>query len=748
MPSDQSTKKEKPQKKGARNWARALGLTALGLFAVGTLIVVFGLIYVTLIHARVQQRIEQLRATRSSKFYAFFPSLAEGQKIQKAALTSLLEAAGYQALNPDARLTPKSYSWKTSEILRLMRPAFSGPGHPLRKEEFQVTFTALDGALITEEIFAVEARREVESLEFSPKQLGYFFAGRLRNQSSVPLSDIPVSLRLAFMAIEDSQFLEHHGVSLRGTVRALYKDLLAMKWVQGGSTITQQLMKNLFFSRDKVITRKLKEALYAFVAESRFEKEVILEAYLNEVYLGQWNTHEIHGVSEASQYYFSRPVFDLSVAESATLAAMVQGPGIYNPHKYPDRLLERRNVVLKKMAEVGFILDSERDQAIQSPLGIAPADRNLTDAAYFMELALQGLPPSLRDRLDEDAITVYVTLNPLLQAAASTALSEHVQRMEAYYASLKKKREAGNLLQGALVSMDIANCSVLAIQGGRNFREAPFNRALNGKRQPGSLFKPFVFLTAFSDPPADTHYNADSLLIDEPFIWEYDKKTWEPRNYDTEFRGQVTLAEALQLSLNIPTARLAQSVGLKPILKNLKSAGIESSLPAIPSLSLGSAEVTPFELANAYTTLARMGRRCIPRSYWKAFDDSGKLITESSLVETQALDPEASYETVEILKGVFATGTAQSAHQSGLRLEEFAGKTGTTNDYKDAWFVGFSPEVLTLVWVGYDSQEAVEFPGAVAALPIWTNFMKVAAPFLKGKDFERLPALDEDTSEH
>ncbi|MCB0404962.1 MAG: PBP1A family penicillin-binding protein [Bdellovibrionales bacterium] len=718
---------------------RILGLTALFGLGVVALSAVLLVVYVNLVSVEIDQRIDQLKSARSSTFYAIYPEFEIGQKTSLEALEKLLYDTGYLKKESLSELVTNAYVWENRSgptwLLTLNRGNFSGAGYPLGKRVVRVRFDVEDKELTVSEIYSQVDSQRLDRFAHPPKRLGHFFAGRLRNQHSVALSDIPVSVRLAFIAIEDQHFLDHMGVSLRGTLRALWTDLVAMKWVQGGSTITQQLMKNLFFSREKVITRKLKEALYAFVAEARHEKEDILEAYLNEVYLGQWNTHEIHGVSEAAQYYFNRSVFDLTLAQSATLASVIKGPAIYNPHKNPTGVIERRNLVLKQMLEADFILPSEYAKAIREPLGVASAARELDDAAYFMELVMLDLPENVKSRLDSDALTIYVTLNPYLQSKAANALSAHIDRMEEYYKDLAQNKIDGKLLQGALVAIDVPSCSVLALQGGRNFREAPFNRVLQGKRQPGSLFKPFVYLTAFDSPPKGESITPTTILDDSPFVWKYDRQEWEPQNYEKEFRGEVTLQEALQKSMNVPTARLAQMVGISPIVETMKRAGIESDIPKVPSIALGSAEVTPFELAQAYTTLARLGNRCVLRSYTKVFDESGALLQDAKLVEDRKLDGRATYETVKILQGVFTDGTAISALRSGLDLSNFAGKTGTTNDYKDAWFVGFSPDILVLVWVGYDVDTNMGYPGSVAALPIWVQFMKAAAPSLRGAAF-------------
>lgn len=724
--------------KGESTWLRRLFVAAGLLLGIGALALVGLVVYVSLISVTIDKRIEQLRSTRSSRLFARFPPLTPGRAMTAAEWENLLRQAGLPQRDSSTELASGGFTWaeKGGErpTMNLVRPAFDGAGYPLEKRGFRVAFTSEKGLLAIDEL-EKEDGSDVDQLELPPKALGMFFAGRIRNQFSVALSDIPVSVRLAVMAIEDQHFLDHIGVSLRGTLRALWKDVRERRFAQGGSTITQQLMKNLFFSQEKALSRKIKEALFAFVTESRHSKETILEAYLNEVYLGQWNTHEIHGVSEGARYYFNKSIYDLTLAESALLAALIQAPALYSPQRHPDKALKRRNVVLEKMLAAEFILKDEYEEAVKSPLGAVSPDAGIDDAAYFMDLVMQSLPAGMAERLDTDALTVYVTMNPYFQSSASRILSSHLEKLEQSYKTLATRKKQGIPLQAALIAVDVRSCSVVALQGGRNFREAPFNRALAGKRQPGSLFKPFVFLAAFSDSAGDNRIGPDTQIEDSPFEWSYDKQKWSPRNYDEKFRGMVTAAEALQKSLNVPTAKVAQKVGISAVADALVWSGIKSNLPRVPSLSLGSAEVTPFEMAEAYVTLARLGQRCPLRAYSQIFDENRNLVIEEVPHPADRLEADASAAVIGVLKGVFTQGTATWASSQGMDLQTFAGKTGTTNDYMDAWFVGFSPDVLALVWVGYDQKEKVGLTGSAAALPAWVDFMRAAGPFYGSDDF-------------
>lgn len=691
---------------------------------------------------QISSRIDRLKSNRPSIFYGNYPPLKRGDVFAINQLENLLLDVGLRKSKSLEGLPEGEFAWEadtpTGKSLLIHRPIFQGAGRKLEQVKVRLQLNLFENSQVSlENLYRTDSGEPLAELEFPPRSISSFYAGRVRTQNPIALSDIPISMRYAAMAIEDVHFLEHPGVSFRSIVRALIQDIRAGKFVQGGSTITQQLMKNLFFSREKSIFRKVQEAIYALLTEIKYPKETILEAYLNEVYLGQWSTHEIHGVQEGARFYFNQSATDLSLSQSATLAAIIQLPNAHDPHRYPDRVIKRRNLVMKKMLDAGFILPDEYQSGIQEPLGVIPPERNLEDIGYFMDLVFRELPESVKSRLNQESLTVYTTLNPFLQSIASRGLKNNLDRLIKGYASLKKREEKGTRLQSALIAVDVPSCSVIALQGGSGYRQTQFNRILTGKRQPGSLFKPFVFLTAFEKATFERPFSAETVLDGSPFDWVYDRQSWQPRNYEEEAPEQVTAAEALQKSINIPTARLAQQVGLSPIQENLKKSGITSEVPLVPSISLGSAEVSPYELAESYTTLAQLGSGCHLRAIQQVFDENGNNVLDFPVVKEARLNPEATFQTVQLLKGVFTDGTARLAQGSGVPTEVFAGKTGTTNDFKDAWFVGFNSEMLALTWVGYDETENVGLTGAAAALPLWIEFMKEAQPFRQNKDFAR-----------
>ena len=710
---------------------RTLLLLTFGLF---TSLALLG-VYLVVAAGEIDARLVQLRTAKGSTFFAVTPPLSIGQSFSSGELRALLSDVGWREHRWGQALSPGEYALQTSAdslALNIFSTSFTAPGLTLTPGQFSIRLDRQEPHRFRVMEIRTEAGEDRGKLEVPPKKLGAFFAGRLRTQDFIPLSEIPVDLRNAVMAIEDVRFLEHSGISLRGIARALWRDIRAGRFVEGGSTITQQLMKNLFFSRYKSVTRKIQEVLFAFVAEAHHDKETILEGYLNEVYLGQWSTHEIHGVSEGARYYFNKGVADLTLAQCGMLAALIQAPNVHDPRRHPDKALKRRELVLEKMLKAGFILPSEYESAIKEKPGVIPVEQSLDDAAYFLDLVLRDLPRGISSQLDGHPLTVYTTLNPYLQGTAARLLRAQMDRLAKIVPASHKDGKGKGSLQGALVALDVENCNVLAIQGGQSYRTTQFNRILEGKRQVGSLFKPFVYYSGFEKGAI----TALTELEDTPFDWTYDNQTWSPKNYEGHYHDRVTARQGLEESLNSATARLAHQIGIEAVIDSLHRAGIESPLPAVPSISLGSADLAPWEMAVAFTTLARLGRHCTLRSFSKIFDENGNLLIENPLQETLRLDPAASYQTIDLLRGVLTRGTAKWVAGLGLPLENMVGKTGTTNENKDAWFVGFSPGFLTLVWVGYDEQEKLGLTGSAAAVPLWVDFIREARPFLTEKNFD------------
>lgn len=544
--------------------------------------------------------------------------------------------------------------------------------------------------------------------------------------------DIPAPIWKAIIAIEDQHFLEHKGFDPRGLARALWVNIKTRSFAQGGSTITQQLVKNLMARRGKNVFRKINELFLSLMLEVTFDKEKILERYLNEVYLGQVGSLEVHGVAEGAKHFFGKKVEDLNLAEIALLAGLIRGPGYYSPYRYKDRAIERQRLVLKKMKETHLIGESEEKLALHQPLRLAPPQTTLTKAPYFTDYVKADLIEALKNKMSEELIIqsglkVYTTLDPYLNAIAQKAVTQGMARVDA-----KNPLPAPLRLEGALASVDNTTGSILALVGGKNYAQSNFNRILNMKRQIGSTFKPLVYLAAFEKEtdPAGVFYGPGHPAFDGPWTLNYDRnqQKWAPKNYEKGYQGWISFRTALSQSINTVAARLGYEVGLDRIATLAKKLGARSELPLYPALSLGIAELSPLELLQIYTTLANRGVRPELNIIRGIEQSDGTTVLRTIPSSERVVDEALADLITEQLKEVFESGTAKSARTLGFHTSA-AGKTGTTSHYRDAWFVGYHAKLTTVVWSGLDQAQPdaktqFHLTGASSALPIWVDFMK------------------------
>ena len=564
-----------------------------------------------------------------------------------------------------------------------------------------------------------------ESLE--PEFLGILSGGEREERVPVTLAQIPASLKDAVIAVEDRRFLRHPGFDLIGIVRAAFANLRHGEVVQGGSTITQQLAKMLYEGQDtRTFAHKAWETLAAVGLEMAQTKDAILERYLNEVYLAQRGPDAIIGVGAASRHFFGKDVSSLDLEEAALLAGLIQSPGHYHPYRHPDAARQRRDLVLGLMRDEGLITPAQERTARSAPLRLrAEESRDPRQAPYFTDYVSEELQ-RLGWAGDGSAdLEVTTTLDPLLQARAEEALESRLSEFERSYRILRPMPSGP--LQGALVALRPEDGSIIAMVGGRDYRASQFNRAVQAHRQPGSLFKPFVYLAGFSrsQRDQDDRFTAATVLDDSPLDMEVAGRTWSPRDYDGQFRGPVTARQALANSLNVPTVRAAQAIGLDEVVRQARRCGITSPLEPVPSIALGTFEVSPLEIAAAFTSLANLGRRAEPRAVIAAVDGRGRRRQAPVPVLTGAASSQAAYLTVDLMRDVLRYGTAASSANWNLE-GDFAGKTGTTDEGRDAWFVGFSPDLLILAWVGFDDNRPLRMGGATLALPIWGDVMRRA----------------------
>lgn len=580
---------------------------------------------------------------------------------------------------------------------------------------------------------------EIYALDKDPKTkkpvlLGQVFAQYKEYQ---PITEIPELIKEATIAIEDERFLSHPGIDPKGIARALYANYRAKRTTQGASTLTQQLARNIFLNQKRTLNRKLQEMFLAVQLERNFSKEQILEMYLNEVCYGE-NTY---GVRAAANVYFGKPVKKLTLAETALIAGLPQRPSAYEPFDHLKNAVERRNVVLAKMAELGYITQADFKKAKKEKVKLAPKrdhTRTAFKAPYFTNYVLRLLVDKYgKEAVYERGLKVQTTLNYRMQQEAERALINGVLNA----------RDSG-VMEGALVCLEPRTGFVRAMVGGTNFQKDQFNFVAQGRRQPGSAFKPFVYTAAF----ASGRFSPDSYISDSPVSYG----RWSPKNYGGGYHGTVSLRQALTHSYNIPAVRVANEIGIQNVIKTARSMGIESPIPANLSVALGAAEVTPLELCSAYTVFPNHGNHARPMAILRVVDSEGSVLEQNAAQVDQAVVPETVVAQVSsILGDVVTRGTAASA--KGIHdVKDARGKTGTTNDNRDAWFVGYTPELTTAVWVcgvrRYLKQGKLvqRYPpmsgvtGGRVCAPIWARFMKAAVPIQRKSGLE-IPQLPEKT---
>lgn len=535
------------------------------------------------------------------------------------------------------------------------------------------------------------------------------------NRVVVPLGEIPKHLQQAIIAVEDDRFYQHHGISPRGMLRALLTDIAEGGSVQGGSTLTQQLAKNLFLDRSKNLTRKIAEAWFAIQIEQRYSKDQILELYLNQVYWG----HNTYGIEAAAQNYFGKHTRDLTLGESAMLAYLLRGPERYSPYRNMERAKHGRNVALQRMVVAGFITENQAEAAKAQEIKLTGITSYAYRAPYFSSYLIQ----QLINRYGEDVVMkgglrIHSTLDLDLQIEAERLLKEAIQ----------KSGKQRNFSQGAIVVLDPKTGFIRAMVGGADYKTSKFNRVVQAYRQPGSAFKPFVFLTAFN-----SGYWPWTTMVDEPVSYDTGSgQIWSPKNYDHKNLGPMTLRKALERSNNVIAVKLAEEVGLRNVIATAHQIGLQGNLQPNLSLALGTSEVTPLELASAFGVFATEGWRTEPLAYSRVEDRSGALIEQRNPKLRQVYDENAVRVLNDVLQGVVKWGTGAAANIG----RPAAGKTGTTSDHRDAWFVGYTPDMVSVVWVGNDdnSQMRGGTGGGICA-PIWNQVMRVALKDVKPTPF-------------
>jgi penicillin-binding protein 1B len=593
----------------------------------------------------------------------------------------------------------------------------------------------------------VEGGGALDRVELDQPLLTTLITTSRAKRRRVSLTLIPKHMVQAVLAIEDRRFYEHPGIDPIRIVGAIITNMRGDRpYLVGGSTLTQQLVKNFFLTPEKSFRRKFQEQFLSIVLETRATKDEILELYLNEVYLGQRGSYAIHGVAEASRVFFGKDVTNVSLAEAATIAGVIQAPYRHSPFASATRSRDRRNVVLQAMADAGYVSQAAAERAGREPIQTA-ARAMETEAPYFVDLLGQTLAEQYPTLLGSSgSVDISTTLDTYLQRVAQESVQAGAAQIDTQLARKGVKGQA----QIALVAIDPRTGDILAYIGGRSYGQSQFNRPLNAKRQPGSVFKPFVYLAAFETAAAEGRADLTpaTLVNDEESTFAYEDQAWTPRNYEDEYDGIITLRRALAQSRNVATVRTAELAGFDKVAALWKRVGSSTAPRAYPSIALGVFEATPLEVALAYTVFPNGGALRPLRTITRIEHDGSQLPLRPAAPTTIAR-ADTTFLVTNMMRSVINEGTAASARGMGFS-QDAAGKTGTTNDLRDAWFVGFTPELLTAVWVGFDDNQPLGLSGSQAALPIWTRFMMAALSGRPSVPFEApagiaFASIDRDT---
>ncbi len=691
------------------------------ILALLTLSIIYFVFWLVKTDLLVKEKFASGHFVAPTQFYSSSLELSLNQPFSPATLLQNLQSHQYREKPWGSRLQISDFSMSQGtdceKIYSASIKCFAFYHH-LQKKIHIVAADELDRVLVLLEVDPeTQQSRNLTTLLLFPELFAQYFGDKPILQDRVPLHQVPRLCLDAVLSVEDPHFLDHQGLSWRGLLRAFWVNIKSGRAAQGGSTITQQLVKNYFLTSEKKFSRKIKEMIIALLVERAIQKDQILETYLNIIYLGQQGNYQIHGYAAASRFYFQKSVEELDLSECALLGAIVNNPGVFNPFRNQERALQRRTKVLTAMVEQERILDEDKEKAMQKAL----PQKNLVEvretAPYFIDAVIKNL--RREGFIDLSGFKIFTTLDLHAQQAAQQAVQNHLKTLEessAYHRDQKK-----HSLQSVLIADHPQTGAVLALVGGRDHRKTPYNRALESHRQIGSLFKPLVYLSAFENIE---DFSPLTELTNRRFEYVSHGQKWSPKNYDGTTSEKVPAFYALKESLNIPTAQLGLDVGLEKIIRDSEELGATSEMKPFASLSLGAFEMTPWEVLQIYTNIARRGSLKPLRLIHKVETLEGEQIwspLESS--EEQVLHASSFVNVISILQEAIKTGTGQAAQKMGLNLET-AGKTGTTTDYKDAWFAGFTENHVAVVWTGYDDNTPVKLTGAAASLPIWVDYMK------------------------
>lgn len=659
----------------------------------------------------VKERFEGQLFELPTVVYARILNLNPGENITIQELRNELDVLNYRKVSQPRY--PGEYSSSSTRIELIRRP-FEFADGPEPDRHVMLHFS--DSGL--QRIQSLESRGDLGYLRLEPKMLGMLEKDQDEQRLFLRRDQFPEILVDALLATEDRDFYQHDGVSPLAIARAMVANIKAGRTVQGGSTLTQQLAKNLFLTRDKTLWRKVREAYIALILDYRYSKDRILEAYLNEVYLGQSGGEAIHGFGLASRYYFGQPIQELRIDQLAMLVGMVKGPSYYNPIRYPERTKERRDLVLRLLMQQNMLTSEQYEQAVSRSLDTQSKPRIASrQPAYFQQLSIE-LKEKVGERFKaETGLRVFTSLDPVSQSKMEQAIAKKIPELA---------KRGGKELEAAAVAVDRHSGEIRAMVGGKRVGYEGFNRALNASRPIGSLVKPAIYLTALEQPEK---YNLGTTLRDTPLSLKSSKgNVWTPRNYDRKYRGDVPLYIALAKSLNVPTVRLGMALGIPEVSNTLERLGVnKDEIRPVPSMFLGSFSLTPFEVAQMYQTLTNSGKRAKLTTLRSVMDMEGNVLYQSLPRSSRAVDEQAAWLTTYAMKQGVAQGTGRFL-QSQFGWAALAGKTGTSNDNRDSWFVGVDGREVTTIWLGRDDNKPVHLTGSSGALRVYAEYLKQRIP--------------------
>jgi penicillin-binding protein 1B len=664
-------------------------------------------------------RFEVRKLTLPTRIYADYLPLQAGMPLQKDDLLEKLDRLGYRQTERAAQPGEFAPSEGGLDIhLRAFR-------HPTGEYASVPVRIGLKNSQV-ESIVNLREARPLTNAALEPELLTSILSENLENRRPVTLQQVPKHLQDAVVVTEDVRFWHHPGVDPFGIFRAVFRNVKAGGVSEGASTLTQQLVKNYYLTSERTFKRKIVEAGMAVILDAKYSKPEILEAYLNDIYLGRNRSISILGVGEASRFYFGKPVAEISIAEAAMLAGMIRSPNNLSPFNNPEVAMRRRNTVLGLMLKEKKITQAQYDEAHSSKLPKKPfRDRSgLTSIPFYVDRVLDEMKRDYGiDDVKGRGLQIYTAIDLAAQDAAALTLESSLRGLEKSSSRLRRKDSP---LQGVVIHADVPTGEIRALVGGRNYNTSQFNRALRSKRLVGSLFKPFVYLAAFEPSLSNQNITPATLVSDTRFVlkrrWSDD---WSPRNYDNHYMGNVTVRVALEESLNSASVRIGLATGIEPILRTARTLGVATEMDdSNPSIILGAVGVPPIEMAEAYSTIARQGARVPLHTIRFVTNDRGKVVDSGTgeVKPVQVFPQRDVYLLTHVMEGVVNDGTAARARGMGFR-KVAAGKTGTTNDKRDAWFIGFTPQTLALTWVGFDDNKPTGLSGGDAAVPMWARYM-------------------------